>query len=149
GDLGRVRLMPPVELARIEIPGPHGPVLAGRGDVPALRMQNDGVDLGAAFEGGFEHLARRRVPELEPAAGRIIAGPRNQSLAVAEEFQAADFTIVFRECERRSPRGRCEPELDRVILPARDGELAVGAERDAARVALVPMEVGEWAAGGD
>src|SRR5262249_55170702 len=100
--------MPPNGLARLEIPDPHGPILAGRGEAPVLRMQSEGVDLGAVCEGGFEDLARHRVPELEPASGRIIAGPRNQPLAVGEEFQVADFTIVSRECERWSPRR--EPE---------------------------------------
>src|SRR4051794_14204559 len=104
-DRGRLRLLFPYGLAGIEIPDAHdpnsrNPILVGRGEATAVAMQSDGVDLRAAFEGGFQRLARRRVPELEPASGRIISCPRNEPLALGEEFQAADGAVVSRECER-------------------------------------------------
>src|SRR5262249_9357767 len=142
----------PYGLAGIEVPDSHGPsfrnrIQEGRGEATAVTVQSDGADHGAAFEGGFEQIARRRVPELEPVSDPRHACPRNEPLAVRGEFQSRAGAVVPRECDGSSPGGG--QGLDRLVLPAGGDEPTVGAEHDAAREALVSVEVGERAARGD
>src|SRR5262249_35040254 len=96
---------------KLEVPEPHGPIIADRGEAPAIRTKRHAADAAVVALEGDDFLPLRGSKGYGvPNADRMILAGRNESVAVAAEGNAADRVLVPAQSESL-PAGRQVPKL--------------------------------------